>query len=130
MSLRGKIECDVIELLYTLQDVNEKSDFHLKADVIQRLIHHIHPDSLALFDDEPWFRPIRAKLESRLVTAMKRLGTYYFDHGQYRLAIDAWENCLRFDEFDLTLYQRMLDSMECLRDETGYVYGNSAEIKS
>jgi pimeloyl-ACP methyl ester carboxylesterase/DNA-binding SARP family transcriptional activator len=119
VSLRGNIECDVVKLLSSLQDVIEESNIQLKVDVVQQLMNQLHPDSLALFDDEPWFRTIRAKVESRLVTVIKRLGAYYFDHGQYGLAIDVWEHCLRLDEFDLTIYQRMINSMERLHDATG-----------
>jgi DNA-binding SARP family transcriptional activator len=119
VSLKGNIDCDVVELLYTLQNVIHTADSSLKVEAIQRITHQLQPDSLALFAHEPWFWPIRKKIESRFIMAVKWLGDEYFDQGYYVLAIEAWEHGLSFDEFDESFYQRIIHSLECLQDEAG-----------
>ena len=48
---------------------------------------------------------------------IKKLGDYYFHQNKYTSAIDAWEYCLQFDEFDMSLYDRIIMGLEQLNDE-------------
>jgi len=112
--LVGKVQCDVIDLLYDLQSIANESNPNKKAAMIEKLIPTFTPHSLAMYD-EMCFLAVRSKVNLGVTTSALWLGGYYFNLGQYLSAIHAWEYCLQFDEYDLPLYDRIIEAVERLQ---------------
>lgn len=104
--LTGNMDCDLINYIYELQDIEDKDVETYCQDymrVISRAPKVIMP---GIFDD--WASKLTSGIHSRIIKISKRVSSYHSDHNEFQNAIECLEYIMDLDHVEDELFKQLI----------------------